>query len=137
MHRLLPLGLGGLAMLSACGSNNPRIVAKIERIERSCQYDETEFEDHGAGERKFVSRTVRKYDCSDDPKFLAVKTGRDKNFRAIGHATAIIRYTSPVDQKQHQAWIRIDASRREFYTLEAGQEVRVRIDPKNSSQAYL
>ena len=125
-----------LSLLAACGPRGTYITAVVERVERSCEYTETaktRDRDTGATTR---SSTKRNLDCSSDPAFLKIKRG-DRSKRLYGHATAIVRYTSPQDQKPHQAWVKIDSKDRHFYSLDAGQQVQVRVDPEDPSVASL
>lgn len=129
--------LAATLALAGCGVPAQRVTARIERIERNCIFDETLYRDNGQGQRDTVRVTERKLECNDDPTFLAIRSGRKPNMRLFGHATVIVRYTSPTDRQQHQAWIRIDAADRAFYTLDVGQEVKVRLDRNDGSIAYL
>jgi hypothetical protein len=135
---MLALPLAASGVLSGCGSGSGnRVSAWVESIERTCDYSEKEYVDYGAGEISYVSETKRKYDCSTDSKFLAIKRGETPNMRLYGHATVIVRYVDPKNHREQQAWIRIDALDPAFYSLVPGQDLRVRIDPRDSSKAYL
>lgn len=124
-----------VSLLAACGPRGTYVSATVERVERACEYTETETTTNMDTGSTTKSQTARKLDCSDDPAFRKIKRG-DSRQRLKGKATAIVRYTSP-DQQSHQAWIKLDASNRQFYTLETGQEIKVRIDPNDASVGYL
>lgn len=135
--RLAIIAASGTAFLAGCGESVPRIAAKVERIERRCEYTETSYRDYGGGKRTKTGSRERYYDCSDDPKFLAIQSGRTPDVRINGTATIIARYTSPADKKDHTAWIKIESGDREFYSVKAGQEIQIALDPQDSSKASL
>lgn len=127
--------LVSVCLLAACGSRGTYVSAKVERVERNCEYTETATSTNMDTGSTTKSQTARKLDCSDDPEFRKIKRG-DSRRLLKGEATAIVRYTAP-DQQSHQAWVKVSASNRDFYTLETGQEIKVRIDPDDASVGYL
>ena len=127
--------LAAVCLLAACGPRGTYVTAKVERVERNCEYTETETTTNMDTGSTTKSQTARKLDCSDDPEFRKIKRGESRA-RLKGEATAIVRYTSP-DQQPHQAWIKVKASDRKFYTFESGQEIKVRIDPNDASIGYI
>ena len=127
--------LMSVCLLAACGSRGTYVDAKVERVERNCEYTETETTTNMDTGSSNTSRTARKLDCSDDPEFRKIKRGGSGRLLK-GEATAIVRYTSADQQSQH-AWVKVKASNRAFYTLETGQQIKVRIDPDDASVGYL
>ena len=127
--------LVSVSLLAACGPRGTYVAATVERVERNCEYTETETTTNMDTGSTTKSQTARKLDCSDDPEFRKIKRG-DSRVRLKGEATAIVRYTS-ADQQSHQAWVKVNASNHTFYTLETGQQIKVRIDPNDASVGYL
>ena len=133
MHRTLGILLS-VSLLAACGPRGTYVSAKVERVERKCEYTETMTTTKASGSTS-KSKTRRMLDCSDDPGFSRIKHG--DSMRLKGTGTAIVRYTSPLDKQEHQAWVKLNASDRSFYELDTGQTIKVRIDPNDASVGYL
>lgn len=127
--------LAAAVSLSACGPSQPKILAKVEAIQRNCGYTVTETKYRGSS-KVGSSKRDAKMDCSEDFAFQQIKAGKsDKTL--TGEADVFVRYQLPGDSSSHSARLKIPARNDLFYSLEVGQDLPVRIDPENSSNAYL
>ena len=123
------------AALAGCGASGTRVTAKIEAIQRNCGYTQTETNYRGD---TITGRSVRdvKKDCSEELAFQKIKRGKS-NERLSGEADVFVRYKLPGDEYAHSAHVVVSARDKRFYTLEPGQDVKVRIDAQDSNKAYL
>ena len=125
----------GAAPLAACGSASPSVVAQVQAIQRNCGYTRTETTYMGDTKTGSSTSNIKK-DCSEDPEFRKIKLGTS-DMRLSGEADVFLRYQMPGDEYAHSAHVVIPASDDLFYSLQVGQDLRVRIDPTDSDKAYL
>lgn len=104
---------------------------EIVSIERSCDYTRTET--HRTASSVSQQEIVTRRDCSGEWAFQQVRHDPRllKNLAVVGTAIATMRYQIPGDRTWHEAKLEIPSHRIEFYTLQPGQKLTIRVNRWN------
>ena len=82
---------------------------------------------------------VLKRDCSGEDGFLEIKRNPAKRHGGDidGTAEVTVRYQTPADAKWHEGKVEYSSSWAEFYTVEPGQKIAVRVSRWNDDDIDL
>lgn len=124
---VLGLALGAALGLGGC-SESVGVTAVVSGIKRTCEFVETSGPEAGA---------KRKDDCAKHPDWRTERAryaGRALDL--VGEAVVTVYFVSPADQQTHEARLTFSGRQDEFYTLDMGDEIKVRYDPENPAHAW-
>ena len=111
--------------------------AEVESVQWSCDYEPGTT--GGSASSAGRPQTEVKADCSRDWKFQQIR--RDPRQLRFGHlmgsAYVTVRYWNEQDSTWHEAVLTIDSALKEFYTVEPGQKLAIRVNRWHPDQAGL
>jgi hypothetical protein len=103
-------------------------MADVKSVDWLCDY-----------KRARHQKIVLKRDCSGEDGFLEIKRNPAKRYAGDidGTAEVTVRYQTPDDAKWHEGNVEYSSSWAEFYTVEPGQKIPVRVNRWNADDISL